>query len=148
MSYYRVMPQKPVEGLRLSRQPYATLFTFSFSYIGLSAHRNFVLLLVSVASPLNNITLVQMRLFLQKEIYLIVQVIDHLVYDSFQCNAANVSICTVSVHYTTKSSSYIAISDEKKSRLTHFFRKQTEFVTFLGGARENSRKFSSENQVQ
>ena len=38
---------------------------------------------------------------------------------------------------------------QKKSRLTHFFRKQTQFVTFLGArARENSRKFSSENQMQ
>ena len=96
--------------------------------------------------------MVKMRLLLQFFFQPIVQVIDHLVYDSFQCNAAKqkcVWVCTVSVHYTTKSSSYIAISDEKKSRLTHFFRKQTQFVTFLGArARENSRKFSSENQMQ
>ena len=30
------------------------MFTFSFSYIGLSVHGNFTLLPVSVASPLNN----------------------------------------------------------------------------------------------
>ena len=50
--------EKRVEGFRPSRRPEATLFTFSFTYIGVSVHRNFVLLPVSVASPLNYITLV------------------------------------------------------------------------------------------
>ena len=37
------------------------MFTFSFTYIGVSVHRNFVHLPVSVASPLNNITLILSR---------------------------------------------------------------------------------------
>ena len=48
--------QKGFCGLRSSRRPKATLFTFSFTYIGVSVHQNFVLLPVSVASPLNIIT--------------------------------------------------------------------------------------------
>ena len=44
--------------LRSSRWPKATLFTFLFTYTTVSVHRNFVLLPVSVASPLNNITLI------------------------------------------------------------------------------------------
>ena len=42
-----------LDGLQLH-----TLFTFSFTFIGVSVNQNFVLLLVSVASPLNDITLV------------------------------------------------------------------------------------------
>ena len=37
-----------------SRWPKATLFTFSFTYTTVTVHRNFVLLPVPMASPVNN----------------------------------------------------------------------------------------------
>ena len=70
-----MMPQKQVEGETSRRVSVAlgrldglklhTLFTFLFTYIGVSVHRNFVLLPVSVASPLNNITLLQLAYLLE-----------------------------------------------------------------------------------
>ena len=65
LSYQRVMPKKWLEVFSPSRRPKATLFTFSFTYIGVSVCRNFVLLPgmysfflpVSLAIPLNYIAL-------------------------------------------------------------------------------------------